>query len=246
MNRFFIDEIAGNINKITDKEDIKHISKVLRLNIDDEVEIVDNAKREYIMKIVDISSDNISLEIVNGVDIQREDRVKVSLYQGIPKGSKLEDICKNTTQVGIYKIVPVRFRRCVAIEVNEKKAERLQKIIDESAKQCKRTEIPKINVAMSFDEMIKDIQENDANILFYEDERNLTIRDFVSKMRGTQDIKKIGIIIGPEGGIDEKELEEMKKNNVEVLSLGNRILRTEIAPIVAKSILSYELESLYE
>ena len=77
MNRFFIDEIAGNINKITDKEDIKHISKVLRLNIDDEVEIVDNAKREYIMKIVDISSDNISLEIVNGVDIQREDRVKV-------------------------------------------------------------------------------------------------------------------------------------------------------------------------
>ena len=65
-------------------------------------------------------------------------------------------------------------------------------------------------------------------------------------MRGTQDIKKIGIIIGPEGGIDEKELEEMKKNNVEVLSLGNRILRTEIAPIVAKSILTYELESFCE
>ena len=65
-------------------------------------------------------------------------------------------------------------------------------------------------------------------------------------MRGTKDIKKIGIIIGPEGGIDEKELEEMKKNSVEVLSLGNRILRTEIAPIIAKSILTYELESLYE
>ena len=215
MNRFFIDEIAGNINKITDKEDIKHILKVLRLDIGDEVEIVDSTKKEYIMKIVDISSNNISLEIVNGVDIQREDKVKVLLYQGIPKGSKLEDICKNTTQAGIYKIVPVRFKRCVAIEVNEKKAERLQKIIDESAKQCKRTEIPKINVALSFDEMIKDIQ-------------------------------KIGIIIGPEGGIDEKELEEMKKNSVEVLSLGNRILRTEIAPIIAKSILTYELESLYE
>ena len=88
MNRFFIDEIAGNINKITDKEDIKHILKVLRLDIGDEVEIVDSTKKEYIMKIVDISSNNISLEIVNGVDIQREDKVKVLLYQGIPKGSK--------------------------------------------------------------------------------------------------------------------------------------------------------------
>ena len=115
--------------------------------------------------------------------------------------------------------------------------------MDESAKQCKRTEIPEIRVPISFDEMMKDLQNNDANILFYEDERNQTIRDFVQKIRDVKDIKSIGIIIGPEGGIDEKELEVMKKSNIDILSLGNRILRTEIAPIIAKSILTYELEN---
>ena len=244
MNRFFIDELAGDTNSITDKEDIKHISKVLRLDIDDEVEIVDGAKKEYIMKIVYVKNDNICLEKVKSVDIQREDKIKIILYQGIPKGSKLEDICKNTTQAGIYEIIPVRFKRCVATDINDKKIQRLQKIIDESAKQCKRTQIPKIKISLSFDEMMKDLQNNDANILFYEDERNQTIRDFVQKIRDVKDIKSIGIIIGPEGGIGEKELEVMKKNNIDILSLGNRILRTEIAPIIAKSILTYELENV--
>jgi len=244
MNRFFIDEVIGETNNITDKEDIKHISKVLRLDINDEVEIVDREKKEYIMKIVDIKNDNICLEKVSSIDIQREDEIKIILYQGIPKGSKLEDICKNATQVGMYELVPVRFKRCVATDVNDKKIQRLQKIMDESVKQCKRTEIPEIRVPISFDEMMKDLQNNDANILFYEDERNQTIRDFVQKIRDVKDIKSIGIIIGPEGGIDEKELEVMKKSNIDILSLGNRILRTEIAPIIAKSILTYELENI--
>ena len=243
MNRFFIDEVAGKTNNIIDKEDIKHISKVLRLDIDDEVEIVDREKKEYIMKIVDIKNDNICLEKVSSVDIQREDEIKIILYQGIPKGSKLEDICKNTTQSGIYQVVPVRFKRCVATDVNDKKIQRLQKIMDESAKQCKRTEIPKIKMPLSFDEMMKALKDNDANILFYEDERNHTIRDFVQRIRALKYIKRIGIIIGPEGGIDEKELEVMKKGDIDILSLGNRILRTEIAPIIAKSILTYELEN---
>lgn len=244
MNRFFIDEVAGKTNNIIDKEDIKHISKVLRLDIDDEVEIVDREKKEYIMKIVDIKNDNICLEKVSSVDIQREDEIKVILYQGIPKGSKLEDICKNTTQAGIYQIIPVRFKRCVATDVNDKKIQRLQKIMDESAKQCKRNEIPEIKMPLSFDEMMKDLEENDANILFYEDERNNTIRDFVQRIREKKDMKRIGIIIGPEGGIDEKELEVMKKGDIDILSLGNRILRTEIASIIAKSILTYELENI--
>ena len=244
MNRFFIDEVAGKTNNIIDKEDIKHISKVLRLDIDDEVEIVDREKKEYIMKIVDIKNDNICLEKVSSVDIQREDEIKVILYQGIPKGSKLEDICKNTTQAGIYQIIPVRFKRCVATDVNDKKIQRLQKIMDESAKQCKRNEIPEIKMPLSFDEMMKDLEENDANILFYEDERNHTIRDFMQRIREKKDMKRIGIIIGPEGGIDEKELEVMKKGDIDILSLGNRILRTEIASIIAKSILTYELENI--
>lgn len=88
--------------------------------------------------------------------------------------------------------------------------------------------------------MIQELSKNDKNIVFYEDERQKSIREFV---KGIENIKKIGIIIGPEGGISEEEIQQLKEVEVDILTLGNRILRTETASIVAKSILTYELEN---
>lgn len=240
MNRFFINELADSRNTIIDLEDIKHISKVLRLDIGDEIEIVDEKNKEYIMKIVEIEKSVIHLENIKKIDIQREDDVKIVLYQGIPKGSKMDDICKQITQVGIYEIVPVKFKRCVATDINKNKIERLQKIIDEASKQSKRTVIPEIKQVLTFKQMVQELSKNDKNIVFYEDERQKSIREFV---KGIENIKKIGIIIGPEGGISEEEIQQLKEVEVDILTLGNRILRTETASIVAKSILTYELEN---
>ena len=235
MNRFFINEVADSRNTIIDLEDIKHISKVLRLDIGDEIEIVDEKNKEYIMKIVEIEKSVIHLENIKKIDIQREDDVKIVLYQGIPKGSKMDDICKQITQVGIYEIVPVKFKRCVATDINKNKIERLQKIIDEASKQSKRTVIPEIKQVLTFKQMVQELSKNDKNIVFYEDERQKSIREFV---KGIENIK-----IGPEGGISEEEIQQLKEVEVDILTLGNRILRTETASIVAKSILTYELEN---
>ena len=117
---------------------------------------------------------------------------------------------------------------------------RLQKIIDEASKQSKRTVIPEIKQVLTFKQMVQELSKNDKNIVFYEDERQKSIREFV---KGIENIKKIGIIIGPEGGISEEEIQQLKEVEVDILTLGNRILRTETASIVAKSILTYELEN---
>lgn len=241
MNRFFIDEIADSTNYIKDQEDIKHISKVLRLQKDDEIEIVDSENQEYIMKIQDIQKNEIKLVNIQKVDIKREPDLKITIYQGIPKSTKMDFICQKLTEIGIYKIVPVKFARCVATDINKNKIERFEKIIKEASKQSKRTFIPKITNPITFKQMIQDMDKNDKNILFYEDERNRTIKDFINENLN-KNIKNLGIIIGSEGGIAKEELEILKEKT-DILSLGNRILRTETAGLIATSVLLYEFEN---
>lgn len=241
MNRFFIDEIADSTNHIKDQEDIKHISKVLRLQKDDEVEIVDLKNEEYIMKIEDIQKNEIKLANIQKVDIRREADLKITIYQGIPKSTKMDFICQKLTEIGIYKIVPVKFARCVATDINKNKIERFEKIIKEASKQSKRTFIPEITNPITFKQMIQDMDKNDKNILFYEDEKNRTIKDFINE-NINKNIKNLGIIIGSEGGIAKEEIDILKEKT-DILSLGNRILRTETAGLIATGILLYEFEN---
>ena len=191
MNRFFIDEIADSTNYIKDQEDINHISKVLRLQKDDEIEIVDLKNEEYIMKIEYIQKNDIKLLNIQKVDIKREPNLKITIYQGIPKSTKMDFICQKLTEIGIYKIVPVKFARCVATDINKNKIQRFEKIIKEASKQSKRTFIPKITNPMTFKQMIQDIDNNDKNILFYEDEKNKTIKDFIGENLNKNSTSKI-------------------------------------------------------
>ncbi|EHL11198.1 hypothetical protein HMPREF9629_00735 [Peptoanaerobacter stomatis] len=240
MNRFFINETADEINNITDTEDIKHIQKVLRLQKDDEIEIVDLNAKEYIMKIKDIKKDKIELVNFKEVTAKREADIRITLYQGIPKNPKMEYICQKLTEVGVQKIVPVKMERCVSTDINDNKISRLQKIVQEASKQSKRLIIPQITSPITVDKLIEELKQNDRNILFYEDEKKRNIKDF---LENNKYIKTLGIIIGPEGGISQEEL-EILKDYTDVLTLGNTILRTETAGLVATSILIYEYENI--
>lgn len=242
MDRFFIEKDANLYSFIDNKDDIKHISKVLRLKTGQNIEIVDKTKAEYKAEIISIEKDKIEFKIIEKVQINRELSIDINLYQGIPKGQKLDTIVQKSTELGVRNITLVKFKRCVAEikeEKEDKKLQRLNRVAYEASKQSKRVEIPSVRETCSFKNLKNELEKNDLNIVFYEDERVSTLKDFF-KTEDLSLIKSIGIIIGPEGGITEEEIEEMKGWGVKILSLGNRILRTETAAIVSIAIVGNE------
>lgn len=246
MDRFFVGKNNINLeNKtcIIEGEDVKHISKVLRCRIGEELEICDNDNNEYICEITNIDKSQVELNIVEVVDIKRESDLKIKVYQGLPKGPKMEMILQKLTEVGVDEIILVQTKRTV-VKVDDKKEdkkiERWERIIYEAAKQSKRGKIPKLRGVLSFKEALADMKENDFNIAPYENERTKSIKQAIKGV----DIKNIGIFVGPEGGFEDTEIKAIEKIGGQSVSLGPRILRTETASLVASSIVLYELSDL--
>lgn len=246
MDRFFVDKKNINVENntcIIEGEDVKHISKVLRCRIGEELEVCDNDNNEYICEITDIDKSQVNLNIVEKVDIQRESDLKIKVYQGLPKGPKMEMILQKLTEVGVDEIILVQTKRTV-VKVDDKKEdkkiERWERIIYEAAKQSKRGKIPTLRGVLSFKEALADMKENDFNVAPYENERTKSIKQAIKGV----DINNIGIFVGPEGGFEETEIEAIEEIGGQSVSLGPRILRTETASLVASSIVLYELSDL--
>lgn len=155
----------------------------------------------------------------------------------------MELIIQKTTEIGVKKVIPVAMERSI-VKLNEKdvkkKIERWQKIAQVAAKQSKRDIIPKIENVINIHTLCDKIKEYDLFIVAYENEEEITLKQILKE---NKEIKKIGILVGPEGGIDEKEIEKVVQNGAKVVSLGKRILRTETAPIAITSNIVYEFEN---
>lgn len=252
MDRFFVEPSQLNLEDKTlyiDGEDVKHISKVLRYGPGDEIEVCDSNKHEYICKIESIDKTRIDLSIVEELDIKRESRIRVSLYQGLPKSTKMEIILQKLTEAGVDEIVLVNTKRSVVNikgDKADKKLDRWERIIYEAAKQSKRGMIPKLRGILSFKEALEDMGKNDINICPYEVEKSLGIKEAlqtgqVKKILENKDEVRVGIFIGPEGGFAEEENEMVKAAGIASVTMGPRIFRTETASIVATAITLYEL-----
>ena len=246
MDRFFTPKSNINLEQNTcviEGEDVKHISRVLRCRENDKLEVCDMDNNEYICKIKEINKDNILLDIIEKVNIKRESNLKVKLYQGMPKGTKMELILQKLTEIGVDEIVLVQTKRSVTKIDNkkeDKKIERWERIIYEAAKKSKRGKIPKLTGVLTFKEALADMQNNDLNICPYENERTISIKEAIKDSSANT----IGIFVGPEGGFEEEEVEKIQEIDGKVVSLGPRILRTETASVVASSIVLYELSDL--
>ncbi|AKL95801.1 ribosomal RNA small subunit methyltransferase E [Clostridium aceticum] len=250
MNRFFV--TAADVHLPTKEitivgEDVKHISKVLRLSTGDLLEVCDGEKYEYIGKIKNISKQEVLLSIEDQMPLKTEAPIEVILYQSIPKATKMELIIQKTTEMGIKSIVPIITNRTVVQfkddKDKEKKVDRWQKIAIEAAKQSKRGRIPHVESPISLKEALQQAQENDLNMIAYEREVVQGIKGLLTSL-DTKNIKKIGIWIGPEGGFEEGEIDLVKDKNVHSVTLGPRILRTETAGFTVLSIMMYELGDL--
>lgn len=244
MSKFFVKENQINNDKIHILgEDVNHIANVLRMKKEDEVQICNQETGEnYITKIISFSKDEIECEIVKKIIETVESNVDITLFQGIPKFDKMELIIQKNTEVGVKKIVPVLMERTV-VKLDEKtankKIERWQKIAEVAAKQSMRDIIPEIENIIKLQDITK--QDYDEVLVAYENEEKNMLKQELKRLQG-KDRYKIAIVIGPEGGISEKEIEILKNMGASFVSLGKRILRTETAGIVMSGNIMYELE----
>ena len=247
MPRFFIktEQIQNGIIKIVDK-DVNHIKNVLRKEIGDKLEICNQeTEKTYNCEIFNITENEILCNILNEIE-QKENRVKVDIYQGLPKADKMELIIQKSVELGVNSISPVKMSRCVVkidSKDEKKKLERWNKISESAAKQCGRSTIPEIKSIIDLKDIIKNKEKYDEIIVAYENEKSNYIKKELIKLKELKKEISIGIIIGPEGGLEEDEVKLLKENGAQIVTLGNRILRTETVALNILSIIMYELEN---
>ena len=250
MPKFFVkrNQIKDNIVTITGK-DVNHIKNVLRLNINDNIQICNiDTLENYTCEITKLDYSNIECNIINKINSETEPNTHVTVFQGLPKADKMELIIQKSVELGVYEITPVKMERCV-VKLDEKtklkKVERWQKISETAAKQAGRDIIPKINLPINIKNICKLIGEYDIVLLAYEKEEKNTLKEELQKYKINQNKNlNIGIIIGPEGGLEENEVEELVKYGAIPITLGKRILRTETVAFTLISIIMYELDDL--
>lgn len=244
MSKFFVDkgDIDDNLIKITDKNDIKHIKKVLRFKMGDEILVSDSDSFDYRSKIIEMTDNLISLRILDKQKFSGEPKVKVTLFQGIPKQGKMEAIIQKSVEIGVFSVVPVFTKRTIVTDKGNfmNKIERWQKISDEAVKQCQRGIRPVIEPPVDFEQMLERIEMYQKAIIPYENEERTTIKHI---LRGYSEAPEtLALIIGPEGGFTEKEIIKATKIGCDAVSLGKTVLRTETAGITALAMIMYELE----
>ena len=234
MHRFFADE-AGiqNGKACLNAEDSKHALRVLRLEEGDEIELV-CAPARYLAKI-ESTDDPVTVSVLE--ELRRtEAKTQVTLYQGLPKADKMEMIAQKTTELGVYAIRPVAMERCVVkLEGKDavKKIDRWQKIAREAVKQCARVAVPQVREPKKLAQLKDEFSALDVLIVPWEDARDGSILKALAPFEGKEALR-VGILIGPEGGISEKEATWLAENaGAKLVTLGPRILRTETAGLAA-------------
>lgn len=243
MFNFFADELNKQNSKyIINGADYNHIKNVLRMEIGDTC-LISCGGQSDLCRIDGFFEDAVSLEIVEENYNDTELEVKIYLFQGLPKGDKMEYIIQKCVELGVFAIVPVQMKNCV-VKLDDKKAKskqsRWQSISESAAKQSKRNIIPEIMAVSSFDEALEIAKSLDLIMVPYENKDGM--KATVEALEKLKNAKSIGIFIGPEGGFAEKEIEKAISSNAEIISLGKRILRTETAAITAVGMCMLELE----
>lgn len=234
---------SDNINNgraFINGSDANHILRVLRKEKGDTLHICDMHGSSFDAVIDEITTDGLYAVLGEPTAQNNEMPFKVSVYQCFPKSDKLETVIQKAVELGAFEIVAVMSERCVArpdAKAFSKRIERLKKISESAAAQCGRSIIPQIRGIISYSDAIKEISEKDIGFICYEGDGTRPIKELLSDNPET-----IGFLIGPEGGLSEKETALAKDSSLALAGLGKRILRTETASSYVLSAISVLLE----
>lgn len=237
FNFFVMDTDRTENGYLLSGSDYNHIKNVLRMNAGDSILVSCDGKSD-LCEIESFDCDSVKVRVISENVNNTELPLKITLFQGLPKSDKMELIIQKTVELGVNKIVPVEMKNCV-VRLDEKKknskVSRWQTISESAAKQSKRNVIPEIGNVVTFAEMLKSANDLDFFLVPYENQEGMkSTKDALSKIKKGMNI---GILIGPEGGFDGKEIEKSIEAGGISLSLGKRILRTETAAITAVSLI---------
>ena len=248
MQRYFINQVVQSVGEKISvlKDQEHHMLKVMRMNIEESCEVVDENEQLYIAKITQLSP--FELRIEEHKEQQVELPIDVTIFVGLSKGDKLETIVQKATELGVHTIVPVEMKRNMVKwtkDKSQKKIERLQKIAQEAAEQSHRLHVPKVLDLMTLKEsVILAKQLTKALVAFEEVAKEGEAAVFLQTLTSLQKGDSIAFYFGPEGGFDLQEIEYLNSQEVHSCALGPRILRAETAPMYALAAVSYHFELL--
>lgn len=249
MRRFFVEpsDICGEEIRFN-REQSHHMGKVLRLAPGEEISACTGDGKLYLAVLDRFEKDCVTAKITEISDNLQETAIPIRLYQGMPKADKLELIIQKCTELGVSAIIPVETGRSI-VHLDggkaEKKLERWQKIAQEASQQSKRVTIPTVGPYMNWKQMLQELQNasQELTVVLWEDESTLRLKEVLQQVKA-EDVKAINLIVGPEGGLSEQEVTQLRDAGAVSASLGRRILRTETAGLAAVSMILYELDEV--
>ena len=246
MQRYFIapEQFAESRSRITG-EDAHHILNVMRAKAGEQLIVSDGLGREAIATITALSKAEVTVEVGERRDALSEPKLAITVAQAMPKGDKMETVIQKGTEIGAGRFIPFMSERTIVQYDAKKEGKRLErwtKIAKEAAEQAHRGRIPAIEPVRSWKGLLQTVSSFDAVFLCYEKETNLELRAQLNRLKANQGNGTVSVmvVIGPEGGFSEKEIEEAEAAGCRTISLGKRILRTETAALVALSCILYE------
>lgn len=228
MQKLFIDYTPTD-TVVLDGEEARHVAKSLRMRVGDMLTITDGSGNDYGCQIDAIDRDTVTLSVCYQQASNSEPTCAVTIYQGVPKSQKLEDIIQKCVELGVTRIVPTLTKRSISRPDEKqalKKNQRYQKIALEAAQQSGRGIVPEIGQQITLKQAIA-TDDSAKRIVFYEGGGE-PLKDII-----TADDTSVSIYIGPEGGFDPEEVDAILASGARVATLGPRILRTQTAPVAA-------------
>lgn len=243
MHQFFVDSSQITEEQVTiTGSDVNHIKNVLRMKCGEIIRVSDQNGQDYLCKVAKVTDAYVQADVDAKDQRKTELPAKIYLFQALPKGDRMETVIEKAVELGVFEIIPVAMKYCV-VKLDEKKAankiKRWQAIAESAAKQSKRSRIPQIHDVMTYREALEYASQCDVRIVPYENERGMiATREVLDQVKPGS---SVSIIIGPEGGFAKEEIAKAREN-MQTVSLGNRILRTDTAGICMMSMLMMELE----
>ena len=242
MFRFFEEAsslLDGKIN--ISKENAHHISKVLRIKEDEDFEVLIDRK-VYLVNICQKENNALQAKIKDVYMDDNESSLHIHLYQALPKSDKYEWIIQKTIELGVQEITPFNSERTIVkwdTKKEERKRKRFEDIALAAAKQAKRSFVPKVHPLIKFNELLNEI--DDKTVVAYEG-GGQSLKTTLNQLKA----KEVKLVIGPEGGFAEEEIEQFKDRGAKIVHLGKRIMRTETAAMALLAMVQYEIGDINE